>query len=490
MRWDLDGLMGVIRYEGEGFDVTTPICIVGAGACGLTAAISAAKEGAAPIVLECDATPAGSTAMTIGMICAAGTKHQQALGIEDSADLLLKDIITATRGETDEYHAQVLANASGPTMDWLCDEVGCDFRLETNWAGYGHSALRCHVTPNGSGEDIIAMLMESASDAGVDIVTKTTARDLVIDDNKKIVGLVCETPGGDLTIGCDALVLASSGYGANGKLIARFIPEMTKAAYHGSENHRGDAVLWGEALGAEVDDMGAYQGVGTHTPFGFGLPHTVMIEGGFKVNAQGRRFEDELHNLSRQAVELMEQPGGVAWIVYDQRVHEKAASLFGEYRRNADLIADAYRGKTIEELAAKVKINVSGLKGTFSDVDKAISEKAPGPFGREFSANQRLEPPYFAVKVTGALYHTQGGLCIDETARVRRISGGVFPNLFAGGGAVRSVSGPAEWGYLPAMGLATAVVFGRIAGREAARLVSRNGLQPAETMEAICASKK
>jgi len=212
--------------------------------------------------------------------------------------------------------------------------------------------------------------------------------------------------------------------------------------------------------------MGAYQGVGTHSAFGFGLPHTVMMEGGFKVNSQGVRFENELDNLSTQAVDLMSQPGGVAWIIYDQRIHEKAASLFNEYRQNANMIATACQGDTIGELAAKAKIDLVGLQATFANV----ASKESGVFGREFSSDLNLKPPYFAVKVTGAIYHTQGGLCIDDTARVKKSTGGVFPNLFAGGGAARSVSGPAEWGYLPAMGLATAVVFGRIAGAEAAKI--------------------
>lgn len=461
--------MGILRYDGGSFDAAVSVCVVGAGACGLTAAVSAAEAGASVAVFERDSTPAGSTAMTIGLICAAGTKRQQALGVEDNADLLFEDIMTATRGETDYDLVRFLADESGPTMDWLCDEAGCNFRLETNWTGYGHSALRCHATPNGTGEEIIAMLMESASEAGVNIVTRTTIKDLIVDDDQAVVGVVCQASEGEYKVKCDALVLASSGFGANKGLVTRFIPDMADALYHGSENHRGDAVLWGELLGAEMGDMGAYQGVGTHTPFGFGLPHTVMMEGGFKVNADGRRFENELDNLSRQAIDLMQQPGGVAWIVYDQRVHEKAASLFAEYRRQSDVIAEACRGETIEQLAEKAKINADGLKITFELVGNVLSSRERCQFGRIFLPDSQLKPPFFAVKVSGALYHTQGGLCIDETARVRRTGGGVFPNLFAGGGAARSVSGPAEWGYLPAMGLATAVVFGRVAGREAAR---------------------
>jgi fumarate reductase flavoprotein subunit len=73
------------------------------------------------------------------------------------------------------------------------------------------------------------------------------------------------------------------------------------------------------------------------------------------------------------------------------------------------------------------------------------------------------------VRVTGALFHTQGGLAVDADARVRRVGGGVFANLFAGGGAARGLSGPDADGYLAGNGLLTATGLGKIAGRAAAR---------------------
>ena len=85
---------------------------------------------------------------------------------------------------------------------------------------------------------------------------------------------------------------------------------------------------------------------------------------------------------------------------------------------------------------------------------------------------KELKAPYCAVKVTGALFHTQGGLAIDRQARVLRQDGKAFPNLFAAGGAAVGVSGSGAAGYLSGNGLLTATVFGRIAGEGAAKLVS------------------
>jgi fumarate reductase flavoprotein subunit len=93
-------------------------------------------------------------------------------------------------------------------------------------------------------------------------------------------------------------------------------------------------------------------------------------------------------------------------------------------------------------------------------------------FGREFAAKPALAPPYHAIRVTGALFHTQGGLAVDTRARVLRKDGTTLPNLFAGGGAARGISGAHVWGYLSGNGLLPAVTLGRIAGREAARLAA------------------
>jgi fumarate reductase flavoprotein subunit len=95
------------------------------------------------------------------------------------------------------------------------------------------------------------------------------------------------------------------------------------------------------------------------------------------------------------------------------------------------------------------------------------------PFGRDFTADPPLAAgPLHAIRVTGALFHTQGGLMVDGEARALRSDGGPLPNLFAAGGAARSISGHGADGYLPAAGLAMAVVLGRLAGAAAARQVA------------------
>ena len=88
-----------------------------------------------------------------------------------------------------------------------------------------------------------------------------------------------------------------------------------------------------------------------------------------------------------------------------------------------------------------------------------------------FTGKPLLEPPYHAVKVSCALFHTQGGLAVNPHAQVVFKDGESLPNLYAGGGAAQGVSGPAVWGYLSGNGLLTAVTLGRIAGENAAKRI-------------------
>ena len=116
----------------------------------------------------------------------------------------------------------------------------------------------------------------------------------------------------------------------------------------------------------------------------------------------------------------------------------------------------------------------SALAQSLAEVEDAKRGGKPDRFGRSFEGAAPLAPPFKAVKVTGALFHTQGGLAVDTEARVLRTDGVRLPNLFAAGGAAAGISGSRASGYLSGNGLLTATVLGRISGRNAAKLVLRS----------------
>lgn len=464
--------MTIVRNNNAKFDWTVPVVIVGGGACGLTAALAAKDAGAGVIVLERDRRPTGSTGMSYGAICAAGSKLQKSAGIDDTPNLLWEDILAVTRGETDAGLARTISDYAGVTVDWLCEQHGLELSVDKNWTGLGHRHARLHAPANRSGESLMNMLLAACDRAGIDIVTDATVTALVANPDSRVSGVRIERPDGAIEeLGCSALILASCGFGANRELVKNHIPELASARYHGHEGNRGDGILWGIALGGCVADMGAYQSLGSlATPQSMVIPHTLLIGGGVQVNALGKRFENELDDISGQALTILEQPDGHCWVVYDQRLHEQAFDTYQEYR-DAIEIGTAKSGDSWQALADTMGMPADALENSMADLARLTAANDTDSFGRRLHDGQQLRPPYYAIRVTGALFHTQGGLCIDADARVVTQDSVPLPNVFAGGGAARSVSGPGGWGYLPGMGLCTAVTLGCIAGRAAARLV-------------------
>lgn len=456
------------------FDFKVPVLVAGAGACGATAALAAAEGGTAVLVVERDDRAGGSTGMSQGLVCAAGTRSQIEHGIADDADHFFADIMAKARGETDPVIARTLAANSAPALEWLIDRHGLPWQLDTSFrASYGNTRQRLHGWPGHSGLDMVQLLHARMSDAGIDVLLETKLIDIFADDKGYIRGVALERADGAIErVGCETLVLACGGFGANRDMTDRYMPETRSLRYNGHEGSHGEAILLGEKLGAALGDMGAYQGYAMLTdPQGISVPPPVLLEGGVIVNAQGARFTDETADIAGMVHPLAAQPGGGGWVIYDAAIEARCATI-PELAALIELNAPK-RADTAKELAQLIGADPALLAETIAHMHRIGTAGGRDALGRDWADAKPPRPPYRALKVTGALYHTQGGLQVDPHARVLRRDGTPFPNLFAGGGSARSVSGPSSWGYLPAMGLTTAITLGWIAGREAHAIVSR-----------------
>lgn len=462
--------MPVLFDDGRRFDVAVPVLVVGAGACGLTAALAARDAGAEVLVVERDATPSGSTALSSGFIPACGTRFQRARGIEDSAELMAGDILRKNHGEADARVVETVCRASGATIEWLTDSHGIPFVLIEGFLYPGHRVLRMHTVPEKTGAALMAALLNACAASGIDILTSARVGELISDESRRILGVRVERRDGVREeIGCGALVLACSGFGGNAELVRRHIPEIAGALYFGHSGNQGDALAWGAALGAGASDLGAYQGHGSvATPHGVLITWALMTEGGIQVNTRGERFADEHQGYSEQCLPVLEQPGGVAWNLYDERLH-RLGMEFPDYRQ-AHALGAVRSAPDAARLAAAIGVPGDALERTLALAACYADREGRDLLGRDFGGKPKLAPPYYAIKVTGALFHTQGGLEVDTQARVLDANGRPLANLLAGGGAARGVSGAHVWGYLSGNGLLSAVTLGRIAGAEAARI--------------------
>jgi fumarate reductase flavoprotein subunit len=450
------------------FDVGADVVVIGAGACGLTAGLRALEGGAEVVVAERDARPSGSTSMSSGFVPAPGTRFQRAIGVHETPADFAADIQRKAKGGADPAVVRAVTERIGPALEWLADAHGLEWHVLDDFLYPGHSAYRMHAVPERTGAGLMARLLAAAETAGLTVVSGARATVLHVADGDRVGGVTLARPNGRAeSIGCRAVVLACNGYGGNPNLVAEHIPEIAAAPYFGHPGNTGDALAWGRALGAATRDLGAYQGHGSLAhPQGVLITWALMMEGGIQVNAAGRRFSNEHEGYSEQAVRVLSQPGGVAWNVYDDRLHEMGME-FPDYRTAVD--AGAMKvASDAAALAGRIGVPPAALGETLARMAECCAERAADPFGRDFTLKPMLTGRLRAIRVTGALFHTQGGLAVDAGARVLRPDSTPIPGLFAAGGAACGVSGSRVEGYLSGNGLLTAIGLGFIAGERAA----------------------
>lgn len=443
-----------------GFDIQTGTLIIGAGACGLIAALAAHECGQEVLVIEADSIPAGSTALSAGLIPAAGTSLQKKADIQDSPELFASDIQRKSKHENSPDLVEKLANESAAVIEWLITKHALPFTLVNEFDYPGHSVRRMHGLPTRSGRELVDALRTACEREGIDILCSRRA--VVLHTQGLLVqGVsICNSQNESEieSIACKKLILACNGFGGNRDMVSTLMPDIEHGVWFGHSGNQGEAVKWGDALGAATKHLGAYQGHGNvASPHGILITWAVITAGGVQVNKNGVRFWDESQGYSEAARQVLSQPEGVAITIFDERI-AAIARQFEDFKTAEREGAVAYFS-SLDELAHTMDIPLSELNSTM----RSIPSNSIDEFGRKF-ASEALQAPYCAVKVTGALFHTQGGLVIDSSARVLHGNGSAFPNLFAGGGAACGVSGSADSGYLSGNGLLSAVVLGYAAG--------------------------
>jgi fumarate reductase flavoprotein subunit len=443
------------------------VLVVGAGACGLGAAIAAHDAGADVAIIEKLDQPGGNSALSTDSVPAAGTRFQRAAGIDDSPDRFIEDL-KRTGGVTDCPHlVRRLVETSAATVEWLVDAVGARMTLVTAYKHVGHSLPRLHAPASRRGRDLVDDLLAAAAQRGIPLAVGNGARELIADASGGVIGAEVDANGERQRILARKTVLAVNGFAGNRDLVARFCPEIGGAQYFGARGSTGEAVLWGEKLGAALGNIGAYQGyAAVCDPHGSLLSWTTIEKGGIIVNRDGRRFGDESAGYSGYTPNVMAQ-GGPCFAIFDQKIFEVAA-LEEEFVELANY-GGVKKAETAAALAQLHGLDPAAMAATVESYNAAAHGQAPDAFGRRDFALAPLTGALYVCRVVPGLFHTQGGLMVDDDARVLRPNGRPIANLFAGGGAAAGLSGrTGAAGYASGNGLLSAIGLGRLAGLAAA----------------------
>lgn len=257
------------------------------------------------------------------------------------------------------------------------------------------------------------------------------------------------------------LYIIHAGFAANQEMVAKYMPEMSVAQPYYAPGATGEGIQWGMELGAAVANMGAYQG---HAFYGVGYGSTdqgIANNGGIFINQNGVRFTNEYGGYSELTPHVLHQPGHYCYMVFNDAIAAKSAKF--EKFKEAGIV---FSGDTAEELAAQLNIDSAKFAQTITEYQASIV-RGDDEFNRT-KLPESFEAPYYAIKITGDLRHTQGGLVTDIATHVMKEDGTLIPGLYAAGGVMEGFSSTGGPGYMSGNGLLQAFIFGKIAGERAA----------------------
>jgi fumarate reductase flavoprotein subunit len=435
--------------------------VVGAGAAGLMAALRGSARGGRILLLECADGSESDFAKSGGGVSAAGTRQQASAGIKDSAALWEEDIARKTGGEYQTDVVRLVTSRARDALHFLSDEIGIPIHIVQNLPVLGHRVARLHSTPSEGGREFASLMGAAVSrQANVVRLDGASVTDLVW-DGARVSGVIARIGGKEQTFVAPLTVLASGGFAANVAMLREHIPGVVNGLHIGSPTNTGAGILWAQKLGATTVFMDSYQGHGHVTADGTGrLGLGLTSLGAILVDGEGRRFVREDIGPSELAAYVLARPGGTAVEVFDRQAHENGMRL-DAYRKVVEA-GKAVVAQSVEQVAAAFQLPIEEFALTLENYNRYARGEARDPLGREAHVRP-LQFPLWGVRITGALAHTQGGLRVDDAARVLRPDGTVIPGLLAAGGTVVGISGHGAAGYSSGNGLAQAFVLGMIA---------------------------
>ena len=506
-----DDYMREMEKDKAAGDVTveTDIVVVGAGGAGMTAALTASDAGKSVLLIESQPAVGGNSVKSTGGMNAAKTVYQDAnefgesagvektlaaaeayadneaitalaakvkeqweawqaapMGYFDSTELFALDTLIGGKGLNDPELVNTLVNNSAAAIEYL-DSIG--IHLNNVAAFGGASVKRIHRPVNDEGKVVsvgayTVPLLEKAVAArdNLALMTNLTATKLLVDESGAVCGLEAATQDGyTVTVKAKAVILATGGFGANLDMVVQYKPDLAGFMTTNAAGIQGQGILMAVEIGADTVDMEQIQIHPTvQADTASLITEGLRGDGAILVNANGERFIDEVGTRDVVSAAEIAQPDSFSWLVVDQKMVDASSVIQGYITRGLMLQGDTY-----EALANELGIPADAFAATMEKWNGYVADKNDPDFGRTSFAQPLDTAPYYAVKVTAGIHHTMGGLKIDSQTHVLNKEGQIIPGLFAAGEVTGGVHGGNRLG---GNAVADFVVFGRIAGQEAA----------------------
>jgi fumarate reductase flavoprotein subunit len=442
---------------------TTDVVVIGAGASGMTAAITAHDAGAKVILLEKQPITGGNSMLAAGGMNAAETKFQKAKGIKDSVELMYQDTMKGGKNTNDPALVRILAQNSSGSVDWLTS-IGADISDVGRMAGA--SVYRTHRPTGGTavGAHIANVLRKNAADRKIDVRVNSKVVKIIEDKQGRVTGVEVEGKhSGIYTIKAKAVVLTAGGFSANPEKVAFYRPEFKGMTTSNQPGATGDGLELGAKAGGELKDMKEIQ---IHPTVAAGsrilITEAVRGNGAILINHEGKRFVNELTTRDKASEAILHQTGKSAYLIFDEAIRKSLKQIDGYF--HLELVKE---GATIKELAAALKMPADTLESSIETYNKAVDAKTDAEFKRPDLPRALRTAKYYAIEIKPGVHYTMGGLKINTDTQVMAKDGKPIAGFYAAGEVTGGVHGANRLG---GNSISETITFGRIAGANAAKL--------------------
>ena len=454
----------------------TDIVVIGGGNAALCAAITAAEAGSKVLILETapKAYRGGNSRHTRNFRC----MHQGPLGplVDDySEDEYFEDLLKVTQGKTDEKLARLAIRTSEECLPWM-QAHGVHFQPSLSGT---LSLARTNAFFMGGGKSLVNAYYRTAETLGVKTLYEAHVTHLEL-TNDEIQWIDYNHNGKAQRIHAKSVIVASGGFQADTEWLARaWGPAAENFLIRGTPYNRG--VVLADLLDQDIASVGdptqchAVAIDGRAPKFDGGIVTRLdCVPFSIVVNKHGERFYNEGEDVwpKRYAIWgrlVAAQPDQVGYVIIDN----KSIKLF------MPSVFPPIKADSLEELAEKLELEPARLTETVSRFNAACGDDSNfHPTELDGVTTQGIEPPktnwarpinqppYYGYSLRTGVTFTYLGLKVDENAQCSTASGKV-KNLWAAG---ETMAGSIlSQGYLAGFGMTIGTVFGRIAGREAAK---------------------
>lgn len=310
-----------------------------------------------------------------------------------------------------------------------------------------------------AGAHIQDKMEKRVKELGIDVRTGTKGLDLIMKDGK-VAGVKVQNKNNFYDINSKAVIIATGGFSANKELLKRYVPGSEVFQTSNQIGATGDFIPVFEKNNFKVENLEVLN------IFPFIISKTRDLTGGgdgfILVNKDGKRFTSESITYATRfetAQKILAQKDSAAFYIYDQRLYDPSYRL-----QKHTALGYHTKAQTLDELADKLGIDKNNLKVTVEEFNKAVRGEKKDEFREkptkfEFAS----QGPYYGVQVESAVHMTRGGVVADEKTQVIDNNNQVVEGVYAAGEVANSNSGA----------YSAAVIFGRIAGQEAAKYINK-----------------